>query len=80
MAVRCGMQYKLQDNLSVGAEWFGGFGRLSEQHGVGQQRHQIGPVVSYSLSPHASIETGYLFGVTKPASDGLLKLFFKANF
>ncbi len=72
--------YKLSSDLAVGGEWFGTLGKLSEQHGIGQQQHQLGPVVSYTVNPQLTIETGYLFGVTKPTSDGLFKLFFKADF
>lgn len=72
--------YKLNKDFAIGAEWFGTLGKLSEQHGISGQQHQLGPVVIYTFNPHVSLETGYLFGLTKPSSDGLFKLFLKASF
>ena len=71
---------KVNDKFSAGAEWIGDFGEIENIPAFDLQEHYLGPVFVVKLNDTWSIETGYLFGISDTASDGLLKLFFKGTF
>lgn len=71
---------KIGDDLSVGMEWIGDFGQFDNSIAANVQEHYLGPVLNYKINNTWSIETGYLFGISETASNGLFKFFVKGIF
>lgn len=70
----------VNDHLGLGVELFSEYGEIANIQDFDLQEHQLGPVLTYKLSDAFSIETGYLFGISDRASDGLVKFFVKGTF
>lgn len=72
--------YKMDDQFTVGAEWFGNVGNLATQQGYSKQQHQVGPVTVWNLTPSTAFEIGYLHGISAGASDSMVKWFVRGQF
>lgn len=68
------------NNLQYGVEMFNSFGRLKNLNGYSNQDHQIGPVMKADFSNGAFVQAGYRTGISKSATDHLVKLFLGARF
>jgi hypothetical protein len=72
--------YDIAPQLSIGGEWFGTLGNLSQQEGYSAQQHQIGPVSQWRLTQDTQLEISYLQGISKAASDSMVQVFVRGKF
>lgn len=70
----------IDGGLSGGLEWFGEFGPIGNIPSWDEQDQMLGPVFQYKATDMLSFESGYLFGISDAASDGLFKFFVKMKF
>ena len=65
--------YKVNDDFSVGAEWYGDFGNLNHFSDDHNEQHYVGPTITGELVEfdHSDIEytVGYYWGLTKSSAD-----------
>jgi hypothetical protein len=67
-------RYLLSPRFAPGFEIQSDFGQVNEAHTFDQQQHYIGPAAYGALLPHLKYEAAYLFGVSKAASRGAVRL------
>lgn len=67
-----GSRWRWREYLEPGVEWHGHFGEWNDLPSLSQQTHQVGPVF-YGKVGAIKYDIGYLFGVSDPAPEGMLK-------
>ena len=77
---RANIYRSLANRQSVGLEMFSNYGTTSDLVGLDDQRHQLGPFTSISLSSGWNIFGGALFGLNDPAPDTELRLWIGRSF
>lgn len=80
LQTRASLLKKLNDKVSVGAELYSAYGRSNNLLGLDDQRHQLGPVVTYNLSDDLQLYSGVLFGLTDVNSDPQFRLWLTQKF
>lgn len=80
LETRASLSYKLSGKTSIAVESFNSYGTTDEIPDFDEQEHQIGPSVSYKVTPDWSIYSGALFGVTDATADTELRLWISRGF
>jgi len=72
---RASVAYKASDRWSLIIEMYNAYGSTVEGRSYEEQRHQIGPMVSYKFDGGWSVNAGALFGVSRASPDTNYRLF-----
>lgn len=80
LQTRASLTRRLSNKISLGAELYNIYGSTDEILELDEQRHQLGPVLTYNLSDDFQIYSGVLFGLTDRDSEPQFRLWLTKSF
>jgi len=74
------ISYDLVEVLAIGIEYYGSWGNIAHLGHLGDQQHQIMPVIDLNVSPDWEINFGVGFGLTESTDNLIVKLILGRRF
>jgi hypothetical protein len=66
--------YTIKQKFGVGIEYYSSLGNFNSIKSFNEQEHLLGPMIDLYIDPKWEINGGYLFGLTSPSNQQIVKL------
>jgi len=66
--------YTIRQKWGIGVEYYASLGDFNAIKPINQEEHLLGPMIDLYVDPKWEVNAGYLFGLTEPSNQQILKL------